>query len=324
MRQAGRYHKHYQGLRAQHSFVELCKDPSLAAQVALGPVQDFDFDVAILFSDILFQLEALGLGLEFTDSGPKLGRQLTSIDLLKSLKHPAEAFEMLKFQGQALKATRELLPKDKSLIGFLGGPVTLFSYAVQGRHEGGLVESKKQLHSLFRPFVQDYLAPLMELCIQDQLASGAEIVMLFDTASGELDPATFRELCVPILKGLAQKFPAKLGYYSKGTQLEHLDPLLVDGQFWAGFGFDHRWNLNQVLRSDWQAGFVQGNFDQALMHLDPDTFKKVFESYCRRLLELQPQSRARWVSGLGHGVLPKTPEANVRSFVNIQRSLFVL
>ncbi len=60
MRQAGRYHQHYQKIRQSHSFLELCRDPNLASEVALGPVNDFDFDVAILFSDILFPLEALG------------------------------------------------------------------------------------------------------------------------------------------------------------------------------------------------------------------------------------------------------------------------
>src|ERR1041384_4994838 len=76
MRQAGRYHKHYQALRAKHSFIDLCKQPELAADVALGPVLAFDFDAAILFSDLLFPLEALGMGLEYTDQGPRLGWHL--------------------------------------------------------------------------------------------------------------------------------------------------------------------------------------------------------------------------------------------------------
>ena len=69
MRQAGRYHSHYQGLKQSHTFEELCKNPNLAAETALGPINDFDFDVAILFSDILFVLEALGMSLKY-DPGP--------------------------------------------------------------------------------------------------------------------------------------------------------------------------------------------------------------------------------------------------------------
>jgi len=76
MRQAGRYHKHYQALREKYSFMDLCKRPELAAEVALGPVLDFDFDAAILFSDLLFPLDAVGIGLEYTENGPQLECQL--------------------------------------------------------------------------------------------------------------------------------------------------------------------------------------------------------------------------------------------------------
>src|SRR6516162_5335748 len=77
MRQAGRYHSHYQKLRAKYDFMELCKNPELASEVAMGPIMDFDFDVAILFSDLLFPLEALGMGLKY-DPAPRLHRRLTS------------------------------------------------------------------------------------------------------------------------------------------------------------------------------------------------------------------------------------------------------
>src|SRR6266542_538748 len=83
MRQAGRYHRHYQDLRRQFSFMDLCKQPELAAHVALGPVLDVDFDAAILFSDLLFPLEALGMGLEYTDAGPRLGWKLAPQTLSK-------------------------------------------------------------------------------------------------------------------------------------------------------------------------------------------------------------------------------------------------
>src|SRR2546426_11595413 len=125
MRQAGRYHRHYQALRQKHSFMELCKEPDLAAEVALGPVLDFDFDAAILFSDLLFPLEALGMGLEYTDRGPQLGWRLdqTTLPRLRSVE---EAWPNLFFQGEALRLTRDALAGDKSLIGFVGGSWTLF------------------------------------------------------------------------------------------------------------------------------------------------------------------------------------------------------
>src|SRR6267378_895181 len=98
MRQAGRYHKHYQALRGKHSFMDLCKRPELAAEVALGPVLDFDFDAAILFSDLLFPLEALGMGLEYMDHGPQLEWKLDP-KTLAELRPIEEAWPNLLFQG---------------------------------------------------------------------------------------------------------------------------------------------------------------------------------------------------------------------------------
>src|ERR1700678_3877442 len=117
MRQAGRYHRHYQKLREKHSFMELCKNPELAAEVAMGPIDDFDFDVAILFSDLLFPLEALGMGLEYGDSGPKLEWNLRP-ETLGRLRNLEDAIPELIFQKEAMKLTRERLNPEKSLIGF--------------------------------------------------------------------------------------------------------------------------------------------------------------------------------------------------------------
>src|SRR5256885_1425671 len=188
MRQAGRYHKHYQALRAKHSFVDLCKQPELAAAVALGPVMDFGFDAAILFSDLLFPLEALGMGLEYTDRGPRLGWQLSE-DTVSRLRSIEDAWPQLLFQGEAMQATRDRLPSDRSLIGFVGGPWTLFVYAVEGSHKGSLIESKKLL-SLFPRFCET-LVPLLVRNIELQLEGGAEVVMIFDTAAGGILPDNF-------------------------------------------------------------------------------------------------------------------------------------
>src|SRR6266446_5407678 len=219
MRQAGRYHRHYQELRQKHSFMDLCKQPELAAQVALGPVMDFDFDAAILFSDLLFPLEALGMGLDYTDRGPQLGWQLNP-ETLAQLHSIEDAWPHLLFQGDAMQATRELIPSDRSLIGFVGGPWTLFVYAVEGSHKGSLATSKSLL-SLFPKFCE-VMVPLLARNIELQLNNGAELVMIFDTAAGELPPGVFRTMVVPQLQEMTRKGPSRIGYYSKGTQPAHL------------------------------------------------------------------------------------------------------
>ena len=178
MRQAGRYHQHYQALRAKHSFVDLCKQPELAAEVALGPVMDFGFDAAILFSDLLFPLEALGMGLEYTDHGPQLGWQLNE-KTISHLRSVDDAWPHLLFQGEAMRATRERIAGDRSLIGFVGGPWTLFVYAVEGTHKGSL-KIQSDCFRCFRDSAKS-IVPLLERNIELQLNNGAEIVMIFDT-----------------------------------------------------------------------------------------------------------------------------------------------
>lgn len=318
MRQAGRYHKHYQGLRQKYSFMDLCKIPELACEVALGPVQEFDFDVSILFSDLLFPLEALGMGLVY-DPGPKLGWQLRP-DNFHRLKSWQEALPSLKFQGQATALTRAALPSNKSLIGFVGGPWTLFSYAVQGGHDGNLIQSKKMLPH-FDQFCK-ILLPLLQANIQLQLDAGAEIVMLFDTSAGELDPATYRSFVVPKLQELARHFPKRLGYYSKNTHRTHLVEEVFCEQ-WAGLGIDHKWNLPMLLKSKTiGSGFWQGNFDQALLHMETVDFERALNTYLQSFELLNLDERAGWVSGLGHGVLPETPEKHVHLFIETVRKRF--
>jgi uroporphyrinogen decarboxylase len=314
MRQAGRYHKHYQALRQKHSFMDLCKRPELAAEVALGPVLDFDFDAAILFSDLLFPLEALGMGLEYTDQGPRLGWNLDE-KTFSRLRSIEDAWPQLLFQGEAMQATRDRLPSDRSLIGFVGGPWTLFVYAIEGSHKGSLVESKKLL-SLFSRFCET-IVPLLARNIELQLDGGAEVVMIFDTAAGELSPDIFQTEVVPQLQSLTAKHASRIGYYSKGTQSAHLcDPLFTDGGL-AGVGVDSRWNMSEVLDL-FRKGFVQGNFDQALLLCERNELKQHLTRY---LEPLANQTRPGWICGLGHGVLPGTPEDNVRLFVDTVREV---
>jgi uroporphyrinogen decarboxylase len=314
MRQAGRYHRHYQGLRAQHSFMDLCKQPELAAEVALGPVLDFGFDAAILFSDLLFPLAALGMGLEYTDHGPQLGWNLTP-DSISRLRSVDDAWPHLLFQGDAMRATRERLPDDRSLIGFVGGPWTLFVYAVEGTHKGSLGDSKKLLR-LFPKFCET-VCPLLERNIQLQLDNGAEVVMIFDTAAGELSPDLFISDVLPQLEKLTATVGTAIGYYSKGTQPAHLNHALFTGGALAGIGVDHRWEINEAF-DRFPKGFLQGNFDQALLLGEADELEQQLRSFLQPMVEKRPRG---WICGLGHGVLPTTPEDNVRLFVDIVREV---
>ncbi len=316
MRQAGRYHKHYQNLKRSYSFMELCKQPALAAEVALGPINDFDFDVAILFSDLLFPLEALGMGLTY-DPSPKLGWHLTESSMQR-FRPFKDALETLSFQKEALEATRKVLPKDKSLIGFVGGPWTLFTYAIEGEHKGNLIEAKRNI-TLYHNFCE-YLLPLLEANIQLQIDGGAEVVMIFDTAAGELSPLDFADHIEGHLASLSKKFSGRLGYYSKGTTPKHIEQMR-EKTTWAGFGLDHRNDLADELKTN-ARGFLQGNFDQAMLFCERNEFEQRLRRYLEKFERLSALERRHWVCGLGHGVLPQTPEENVRQFVKIVREVF--
>lgn len=329
MRQAGRYHSHYRRLRDRHSFEELCRRPELAAEVALGPIRDFDFDVAILFSDLLFPLEALGFELRYDDSGPQLGPRLDAAHL-RRLRLVREAVERLRFQQAALEATRAALAPDKSLIGFVGGPWTLFVYACEGRHDASQAVAKSS-GTLFREFC-DRLVPLLVESVRMQVEGGAELVMIFDTAAGGLAPSWFQRVALPAAAPLVSACPGKVGYYALGVRPAHyrtaavgdasLDGLVTRQLPLAGVGVDAGWSLGEALQLLGASGFVQGNFDQTLLTLPPDPFREALEDYFIPLTRLDPRQRRGWVCGLGHGVPPTASPNNVRTFVQMVREVF--
>jgi uroporphyrinogen decarboxylase len=317
MRQAGRYQRAYQEFRRRHSFERLCREPELAAKVALASIDDFDFDAAILFSDLLFPLDAVGLSLTYDDGGPKILRRLTQENVGR-LRPVDVAIGRLAFQAEAVAATRRQLPAGKDLIGFVGGPWTLFVYAVEGTHKGALVEAKTSL-ALYRKFAR-VMTPLIARSARAQLLAGADVVMVFDTAAGELTPHDFKNHVAPHLTQLAESLPGRLGYYARGLNPAHGDAAgaLPPGP-WAGVGVDWRWNIADVLNATGRRGFVQGNFDPALLHLTGAALARALAEFLDPIAALESDARRGWICGLGHGVLPKTPEASVRTFVRTVR-----
>ena len=318
MRQAGRYQQRYQALRARHSFDTLCREPELSAQVAMNSIQDFDFDAAILFSDLLFPLEALGFGLSYDEGPPKLDGHLTA-DRLASLRPWREAAPLLRFQGDAVAATRARLAPGKGLIGFVGGPWTLFVYAVEGSHAGALATAKSS-PALYARFAA-ICVPLLVETIRMQLDAGADVVMILDTAAGELASETFAEFVAPDLAALAGSFPGRIGYYAKASHPDQvMAPVFAEAP-WGGLGVDSRWSMAPLLARG-PRGFVQGNFDQALLLLPEAELRLALRLYLEPLSALSPEQRRGWICGLGHGVLPRTPERHVRIFVDTVREVF--
>ncbi len=328
MRQAGRYHSHYQKLRAAHSFIDLCKQPELACEVTYGPLDDFGFDAGILFSDLLFPLEAMGMGLRY-EEGPKLDFHLRTRADLDRLKGGVALAAHMEFQAEALQLIRRKLPADKGLIGFVGAPLTLYYYAVEGSHQN---LDRSQPSSAFEGLrdgrFDSFCAKLLDLLAENmalQARAGADCVAVFDTCGGELSPAEYRASAVPALRAVLERFAqlcpgVPVIYYSKNTGPEHWAALR--GLPIACLGVDWNHDLATVLR-EWGNEFaIQGNIDSHWLFLDSEELERRLRQVFERVLALPASSRRGWVCGLGHGVLPKTPEANVRLFLRLQKELF--
>ena len=322
MRQAGRYHSHYQGIKKNSDFMTMCKNPELATEVTLGPIQDFGFNAAILFSDLLFPLEQLGLGLSYLSGPPTLEWHLNSTEKIKDLKVTKPAKEFYAFQGEACRLLRERLPKDVTLLGFVGAPFTLYTYAVEGSHAGNLVSAKKGLFDGRWDAFTKLLIPevIEEMVIQAE--GGADAVCLFDTAAGELSPGDYDEIVVPkiheILQGFKERCPGKkIIYYSKHTQIAHMKCLNFDLIDVLGVGW--RCDLVEVQKILPAHVFIQGNLDPAWLHLPWEILErkatKYYDDLRKRGLDF-----SRWIAGLGHGVLIQTPEENVRGLVKLIQS----
>lgn len=323
MRQAGRYHSHYQLLKRYNDFISLCRKPGLAAETAMGPIHDFNFDAAILFSDLLFPLEAMGMGLKY-DPGPKLDFHLRTLSDVQRLTGGAERAVQLQFQADAVKLTRARLRGDKGLIGFVGGPFTLYVYAAAGSHEkaqDAVAGIHNGVYSAFNEKLLDLLAHNMAM----QSRAGAECVALFDTAAGEIDVDTYKQHVVPVLADLLARFRrldaiTPVTYYSRGTGPAYWDAL-QDLPFQC-LGIDWRHDLAEVLRRYGDRWAIQGNVDPEWLHLPSGALEQRLREYFGRIRALPPQLRRGWICGLGHGVLQRTPEANVRGFVCLQREIF--
>lgn len=324
MRQAGRYHQHYQNLKQNHDFMTLCKVPELACEVTHGPINDFGFDAAILFSDLLFPLEHLGMGLTYRNGPPELAMQLAH-DTISKLSPVSDAEEFYDFQRKALLLLKESLPAGTTLLGFVGAPFTLYTYAVEGSHAGGLVKSKVGLYSgLWKGFL-DHLLPSLKKEIELQVRGGSDAICLFDTAAGELAQTEYEQFLLPVLRDLTSwmkdQYPeTRIVYYSKMTSMTYLEKIKDENI--DVLGVDWRFNLTDVFNSNLAADYmIQGNIDPALLHLPQDDLKRQMDRLWNEV-DKTGADKDQWIMGLGHGVLKTTPEENVRFAVNYVKENF--
>jgi len=325
MRQAGRYHAHYQGLRVKYGFTDLCKLPEVACETTLGPIRDFDFDAAILFSDLLFPLEVLGMGLTY-EPGPKLAWHLKEKSQLSQLSNEGRSLVSgLSYQADAMRLIRAALPTEKGLLGFVGGPLTLFFYAASGSHSGDLTSAREGMKDgRFEGFcerLEDLLAANMVM----QARAGADTVAMLDTCAGEVSPELYQSKVVPAIRRVLERFVAEcpeipVTYYSKNTTSDYWKKLA--GLPIGALGVDWNVDLAQTLNEFGSDYAIQGNIDPHWLFLPWEELRGRVLPIYEKVATVAPRKLDGWISGLGHGVLPKTPEENVRNLVQLNREVF--
>lgn len=300
MRQAGRFLPEYRAIRAKATFEQLLNDSDLAAEVTLQPIRRFPkIDGAIIFSDILVILDALGCGVTIPEGGPRLARTLDQID--PSIELDERVFEPVQ---AAIRKVKAELPPHVTMLGFAGAPWTLLAYGLEGKGSKTWAKAKAFLHQepvkakLWLDKLADAAARLLNL----HIGAGAQGVQLFDTWAGELDPMDYEMFSLPAVRrtleqvqGAPRLFFARSGHLPDGLLDLPCEGLAVPWQVPMAEARE---------RFAPQAGrpgkVLQGNLDPVslLAGAGPATAK------ARAIVDCM--KGAPHVFNLGHGLVPET------------------
>ncbi|NRA45904.1 MAG: uroporphyrinogen decarboxylase [Oligoflexales bacterium] len=313
LRQAGRYLPEYREIRAQMSFLELCRDPKKAAEVTIQPLKRFDLDAAIIFSDILIPPAHMGQTLTFGKGhGPLLTPHIRSSNDLAHLKHPDVEKEM-GYVGDAITETKAQLGPNQTMIGFAGAPFTVASYMIEGSGSKTYSEVKKLMYQEPETFssLLDMLAEVTSEYLSMQVKAGAEVLMLFDSWAGNLSSSDYSKYVLPSLIKLVEassKNGVPLIYYSGqgSTNLSKLADLPVQV-----LAIDWRVSLSEaasLVGSHKTVNAFQGNLDPIILSWGDEALVR------EKVREVLDEAKKAQIKGhifnVGHGVLPTTsPDA---------------
>ncbi len=317
MRQAGRYLPDYMKLRRQYDFFTRVQTPELACEITLQPIDQVGTDAAIIFSDILVIPQAMGLEVLLEEGkGPMLPKTIAgAADVDALLTDTAETNGHLQYVADALQLTKRALDGRVPLIGFAGAPWTLLCYMVEGK--GSKTFDKAKAFCYTQPeAAKALLQKITDVTIaylRLQAASGADLVQVFDSWSGLLSPADFREWSQPYLLQIAAALQPVLPVilFPKGSWYA-MEALSHSGA--AGLGLD--WTVSPGQARQWTGGrlALQGNFDPAHL-LAP--IPAIQQEVHAMIDAFGPQ---RYIANLGHGILPNIPVDHARAFVDAVKS----
>ena len=324
MRQAGRYLPEYKAtrVRAGNSFMGLATNPQLATEVTLQPLERFNLDAAILFSDILTVPDAMGLGLSFgAGEGPRFAHPVRDEAAVAKLAVPD--MDKLRYVFDAVRSIRQALNGRVPLIGFSGSPWTLACYMVEGAGSDDYRQIKTLLYS--RPDLMHRIlavnADAVALYLNTQIEAGAQAVMLFDSWGGVLEHRAFEQFSLAYTRRVltqlkreqdGQRVPCIVFTKGGGLWLEQIAALGADV-----VGLDWTCDLGAARRRIDDAVALQGNLDPMVLFATPEAVERearaVLDSFGK---PLRADGRSGGhVFNLGHGINQHTPPENVQALV---------
>lgn len=315
MRQAGRYLPEYKATRQRAgNFLNLCKSPNLACEVTIQPVDRFDLDAAILFSDILTIPDAMGLGLYFAENeGPKFEHPLQDEQQINNLQ--IADMDKLAYVPAAVSEIKKALNNKIPLIGFSGSPFTLACYMVEGGGSKEFSKIKKMLYlrpNLLHKILQT-LADSVVNYLNAQIESGVNAVMIFDTWGGTLTPTTYQEFSLNymqyIIKNLTPNIPSIIFTKGGGLWLENMANINCNA-----IGVDWTINIAEAKRRIGDKVAIQGNLDPSILLSNA----KVVNIQAKKLLDdfyAVDNNANGHIFNLGHGISQFADPENVKELV---------
>jgi uroporphyrinogen decarboxylase len=313
MRQAGRYLPQYKRVRDRRPFLEMCRQPDLAAEVTLSAVERLGVDAAIIFADILLPLLPMEVGLRYeAGDGPLLERPLRTEAGLQKLPQVVVA-ESLGFVADAIRIVRRALSNRTPLIGFAGAPFTLASYLVEGGSSRQYQATKTLMYTSPALWHQmmELLAGITAEYLKLQIEAGADVVQLFDSWVGNLGPDDYRHFVLPYTRRVVAAMPAGVPVIHFGTVTGTLLELMRE----AGgdvIGLDWRVDLAEAWHRLGPEVGVQGNLDPVALFAEIPEIKR----RAREILD-RAGGRPGHIFNLGHGILPETPVDHVVALVDM-------
>jgi len=312
MRQAGRVLPSYLKLREQYSFSELMQSPQLAAKVTLLPVYDLGVDAAILFSDILVIPSALGMKLEFTDSGPRFEKALKDLSDPVSILNPDAS--KLEYIYRAIDEVQRTKPSETPLIGFCGAPFTTLCYMVQGLSSNHTFPEAVSLLYKNKALAHKLLNLITELSIeyaQNQVKHGVSAFQIFETHAGLIPSELYFDMIMPYVRKISSAVmqtgcPVIFLPKGLGTGISHIKP--EDTNF---LSIDWQTPIEEARKLVHPEIGIQGNLDPRLLLADKATILETLEKYVSFGSKNQ-----NWIFNLGHGFIPGIPFENARLVVD--------